>query len=98
MSRSDRTVPRQRRFGALAEGAALLVLTAAITVPAVMTGASTFDGHSGPTPDAPDRETGRIVVCDSGTVHQGDVTTSSSVAWRVSDSTTATIPTGCREG
>jgi len=98
MSRSDHTVSRHRRMSALAEGVALLAFTAALTVPAVMSGASTFDGRSGSTQDTTGRDTGRVVVCDSGTVHQGDVTTSSSVAFRVPDGTTATIPTGCREG
>jgi hypothetical protein len=96
MAPSDPTVPRPRRISALAEGVALLAFTAAVTAPAVLSGASTFDGRSGSTGDTTGR-IDRVVVCDSGTVHQGDVTTSSSVAWRVPGGTTPTIPTGCRE-
>jgi hypothetical protein len=93
MPRSDRTVSRQRRISALAEGLGLLAFTAAVTVPAVMSGASTFDGRSGS-----DQTSDRVAVCDSGIVHQGDVTTSSAVAWRIPDDVTAALPSGCREG
>jgi hypothetical protein len=92
MPRSDRTVPRWRRPGALAAGVALLAFTAALAVPTVVTGASTFDGRSGS-----DSGTDRVIVCDSGTVHQGDVTTSSAVAVRVPDGAAMAVPSGCRE-
>jgi hypothetical protein len=93
MPRSDRTVPRQRRPGALGEGVALLAFTAVLAIPAVVTGASTFDGRSGS-----GSESEPVIVCDSGPVHQGDVTTSSAVAVRVPEGTPVTIPSGCREG
>jgi hypothetical protein len=93
MPRSDRTVPRRRRHGAFGEGIALLAFTAVLAVPAVVTGASTFDGRS-------DSGSGSepVIVCDSGPVHQGDVTTSSAVAVRVPEGTPVTVPSGCREG
>jgi hypothetical protein len=93
MPRSDRTVSRQRRISALAEGVGLLAFTAAVTVPAVVSGASSFDGRSGST-----KNSDRVVVCDSGIVHQGDVTTSSTVAFRIPDDVAPTVPSGCREG
>ena len=93
MPRSDRTVPRRRRFGALAEGFALMAFTAAIAVPAALVGVTSFDGRpvNGPTPE-------RVITCDSGVVHQGDVSTSSAVATRIPAGAPATVPPGCKEG
>ncbi|HZP30180.1 MAG TPA: hypothetical protein VFC99_14600 [Acidimicrobiia bacterium] len=93
MPRSDRSVPRRRRqFGAVAEGVALLAFTAAIAVPAALAGASSFGGRPVSAP------TDRVVVCDSGIVHQGDVSTSSLVVVRVPDGAAPTVPSGCTEG
>jgi len=93
MPRSDRTVPRQRRLGVVAEGVALLAFTAALAVPAALLGVSSFDGRSGTDPASE-----RVLVCDSGVVHQGDVSTSSAVAVRIPAGAPVTVPPDCREG
>ena len=97
MPRSDRSVPRRRRFGVAFEGVALLAISVAIVVPAAVLGISSFEGRTVTSPAgtaAPDR----VVVCDSGIVRQGDVSTSSAVVVRVPDGATVTVPSGCREG
>jgi len=97
MAHSDRSVPRRRRLGAASEGIALLAISAAIALPAAVLGISSFQGRTVSEPAstaAPDH----LVVCDSGIVRQGDVSTSSAVVVRVPDGATVTVPSGCREG
>jgi hypothetical protein len=96
MPRSDRSVPRRRRLGAASEGIALLAISAAIAVPAAVLGISSFQGRTTSEPSSTAAD--HVVVCDSGIVRQGDVSTSSAVVVRVPDGATVTVPSGCREG